>query len=402
MKTCARCQQPKDRDVEFNKNWTRGDGYDAYCKACTSERRREALARKAGKPTTAAPAEPPRSPLQQAVEERQARIERHSVVAERDAVFKENERLKELLTELEVAAKPAAPTVIIPDKRLGQAEAVACAIASDWHVEEEVTREEVNGKNEYNLAIAEARAGYFFKNFLKLTMMMARETKIRQIWLGLLGDFITNWLHEDAISNNLLRPGDAAWFAQNLLISGIEYLLKESDFEVVADCITGNHGRTTRRMPSSGATGTSWEVYMYRNIARHFRDQPRVQFNIPESKMLYRRFFDRFNMRVIHGDAVKFNGGSGGLTIPIKKAINEWNKADFAQLTAMGHFHQRFFGGDFIVNGSLIGYNAFAQDIKASPEEAMQTMFLVQNRNGGEVSITAPIWLDAKHKIELP
>ena len=65
----------------------------------------------------------------------------------------------------------------------------------------------------------------------------------------------------------------------------------------------------------------------------------------------------------------------------------------------MGHFHQRTDGGDFMVNGSLIGYNEFAQAIGASPEEAQQQFFLVHARGGGQKSLVAPIWLDSKHHL---
>jgi hypothetical protein len=88
------------------------------------------------------------------------------------------------------------------------------------------------------------------------------------------------------------------------------------------------------------------------------------------------------------------------MTIPIRKKISAWDKAMRADLTVMGHFHQLMDGGDFLVNGSLIGYNEFAQAIGASPEEPRQAFFLVHARNGGQKSLTAPIWLDSKHHRE--
>jgi len=145
------------------------------------------------------------------------------------------------------------------------------------------------------------------------------------------------------------------------------------------------------------ATETSLETFMYHSLAYRFKGNPRVNFRVANSKIVYRRFFDRFNMRLLHGDDVKFGGGVGGVTIPIRKKLAAWDKAIRADLTVMGHFHQLLDGGDFIVNGSLIGYNEFAQAIGASPEEARQAFFLIHDRNGGEKSITAPIWLDREH-----
>ncbi len=86
----------------------------------------------------------------------------------------------------------------------------------------------------------------------------------------------------------------------------------------------------------------------------------------------------------------------GGITIPVRKAIAQWNNPIRADLTVFGHFHQLIDGGDFLGNGSLIGYNTYAQAIKASYEEARQLFWLVSARNGGQKSVTAPIWLDDK------
>jgi len=53
--------------------------------------------------------------------------------------------------------------------------------------------------------------------------------------------------------------------------------------------------------------------------------------------------------------------------------------------------HQFKDGGNFICNGSLIGYNAFALSIKADYEKPKQAFFLVDKKRGK--SIVAPIWL---------
>jgi hypothetical protein len=57
----------------------------------------------------------------------------------------------------------------------------------------------------------------------------------------------------------------------------------------------------------------------------------------------------------------------------------------------LGHFHQLFDGGRFIVNGSLIGYDSFALSIKASYEKPKQVMFLMDRKRGR--TFTCPIFL---------
>jgi hypothetical protein len=77
----------------------------------------------------------------------------------------------------------------------------------------------------------------------------------------------------------------------------------------------------------------------------------------------------------------------GGITIPVRKKIAQWNKAERVNLDVFGHFHQQVDGGDFICNGSLIGYNAYAVSIGADYEQPKQTFFLV-NKKWGKSMVT--------------
>jgi hypothetical protein len=90
---------------------------------------------------------------------------------------------------------------------------------------------------------------------------------------------------------------------------------------------------------------------------------------------------------------MNYGGGVGGITIPVNKSIAQWNKAHRVDLDVFGHFHTRFDGGNFIANGSLIGYNPFSIAIKASFERPSQTFFLV-NREYGEKTLVAPIFVE--------
>lgn len=317
---------------------------------------------------------------------------------EKEALLEENKQLKKERVELFKMAK--SPRLLVYKKAAWERfDAIACAAASDWHVEEPVDKNDVHGLNEYNLDVAKSRAEFFFKNLLKLTDMMARDTRITTIWIGFLGDFFSGFLHDELVANNILSPGDAAQFVKQLLFSGIDFLLKNSKYNIIGDAIPGNHGRMTHKMWFGDPTGTSLETFMYRSIVDRYHNNPRVQINVSDHAMVYRRFFERFQMRLIHGYEVKYNGGVGGLTIPLNKAIAQWETTGIhADLTVLGHYHQLFDGGNFIVNGSLIGYNTFAQAIKAKYEEPRQAFWLVHARKGGQKSVTAPIWLDAAHK----
>ena len=84
-----------------------------------------------------------------------------------------------------------------------------------------------------------------------------------------------------------------------------------------------------------------------------------------------------------------------GITIPVNKAIAGWNKAHTVDLDVFGHYHQRFDGGSFICNGSLIGYNAYAVSIKAGYEPPSQTCFLI-NRQFQAKTAVMPIFVESR------
>jgi len=122
-------------------------------------------------------------------------------------------------------------------------------------------------------------------------------------------------------------------------------------------------------------------------------NEPRVKFQIAEGYHAYVRLFDgKFVVRTHHGHGINYNGGVGGITIPVNKAIAQWNKGVKADLDVFGHFHTKLDGGNFVANGSLIGYNAYALRIKADYEKPSQTFFLV-NRKYNSKTIVTPIFV---------
>jgi hypothetical protein len=92
-----------------------------------------------------------------------------------------------------------------------------------------------------------------------------------------------------------------------------------------------------------------------------------------------------YSCRFHHGHALKYSGGIGGLFIPAFKAISQWNKSKHADWDFFGHFHQMKDGGNFISNGSLIGFNAYAVKIKADYEAPKQAFAIIDEERGLDV-----------------
>ena len=270
--------------------------------------------------------------------------------------------------------------------------ATAVAVLSDWHIAESVHSENVNGLNEFNPQIAQRRAEKCFQNIVRLVNLFGESSRIDTLTLALLGDFINGQLREEAMENNSMLPMDEMLKARELLRAGIEFILANTKVSLVIPCHSGNHARVTKKIHWSTEAGNSLEYAMYHVLARDFKDEKRVKFIIPTSYHSYVEV-GGYTIRFHHGHSIKYGGGIGGIFIPAFKAVSQWQKARHADLDVFGHFHQSKDGGNFICNGSLIGFNEFAVAIKADYEKPKQTFFLVDHRRK-EKTVTTPIFLE--------
>jgi len=261
---------------------------------------------------------------------------------------------------------------------------------SDWHVEENVERGVVNGFNEYNLKIAEQSAKNAFINILKLNSIVSRDSNINDmiIWLG--GDFISGYIHDELIENNLLSPLEAIRSAKRLIRSGIDYLLKETKLNLIIPCSVGNHGRNTKKMHISTSYKTNYEFMMYSDLQDFYQGNKRITFHVTKSDDCYVEIFGRVN-RFFHGEQIKYSGGIGGLTIPLIKYIHRKNQQQPADMNFLGHFHQNLYPThDSCVNGSMIGLSAYGYKLGFKPETPCQAFTLLNEKYG--YTIKTPIF----------
>lgn len=331
-----------------------------------------------------------------AKERSRARSKAHQ--RERDRIVKAYE---EELSKLEIRqafldvledATPPDPIKIAKKKGQGRKDPAATyfMLASDWHLGERVRPENVGGRNAYNPEIAQERARQFFKSQLVMLKAARAAWDVRDgvLWLG--GDIMTGWIHEDQLIENFLSPVEEVLLAHKVLISGIDYLLAESDLEhIVVVCNHGNHGRTGKKILVSCGARDSHEWLLYQFIRRYYLDEKRLHFRIANG---YNETVDCYGFRVCfhHGDAVRYMGGVGGPSIPINRRIGrqaqslpvrwEGTERGVPHLYVQGHLHQLHYPGFYICNGSLIGWNDFADRIGCPYEDPRQASFVVDER----------------------
>jgi Calcineurin-like phosphoesterase len=270
----------------------------------------------------------------------------------------------------------------------GSATAILCC--NDWHCEGCVTRESVDGANEFNLQIASQRINRTWQKALYLLDFARTISNIRDlvVWLG--GDLINGTIHEELEESNFLGPAEAVVFVQDHVATGLELLLREAKVNRITVATSfGNHGRTTKRRRISTGYRHSWEWLAYNNLAHYFRNRAKIGFKIEQG---YHNWLpiQGHDVRFHHGDAIQFGGGVGGVAIPLRKKIAQWNKRRPARLDVLGHFHQFLDGWDHVVCGCLVGYDAYALEIGAEFQQPTQT-FIVMDRQYGKV-LTVPIF----------
>ncbi len=307
-----------------------------------------------------------------------------------DYLLDENKKLSKLL-DLQEAIKSPRPHVITA-KSSKVSEAVAMGLLSDLHSEERVDKHTVNNLNEYNPDICKRRVHNYFVNLRKLTQKERQDVTIKRVVVALLGDNIHGDIHEEYKQTNYMTPIEASLFITELFITGIDYLLQDEKLEVLdLVCSVGNHSRTTLKPYTNDEAKMSYEYGIYKSLARHYKDNSRVNFIIEESYFTYMTIYGKV-IRFSHGHNVKYGGGIGGLTVPLIKYIHRVNEQIKADLDCMGHFHTRFNLPNALMNGSIVGFDGYALKIGARPERPMQTFQLIDSIRG--FTVNTPILVD--------
>ncbi|NDC64093.1 MAG: hypothetical protein EBZ59_08955 [Planctomycetia bacterium] len=270
--------------------------------------------------------------------------------------------------------------------------ATAVVVLSDWHVEETVTAEQTSGLNRFDLEVADRRIAELAKRLGVLIEHERQLAKIDRIVVAALGDFISGHIHEELVETCSLAPMAAARWASARL-RGMVDMVADLAREVIVVTQPGNHGRSNHGKPRKATEHEhSFEQNAYLIMAAQ-ESRPNVQWQVAEGYLHYLDL-DGFTIRSHHGHEIRYQGGVGGITIPVNKAIAAWNRSRPAHLDLFGHWHQwGWIRGRYVSNGSLIGLNAFALRIKAEYEPPCQSLVVIDHGRR-EVTRAMPVFCD--------
>jgi len=264
---------------------------------------------------------------------------------------------------------------------------VPVTIWSDWHLGEVVEAEEVNGFNEFNMAIAEAR----IERLVNGTIKLCREhhTGVYPgIVVNLGGDFVSGGLHPELKATDEEEVLPASLKALDWLIAGLRRMA-DAFGQVYVPCAAGNHGRHTAKPEFKRYYKKNFDWLIYSLLARHFADDKRIQFDIrPSNDVHYKVFGQRYLLT--HGDMLGVKGGDGiiGSIGPIMRG--EVKKSGQSSVLGvpfdkvlMGHWHQRLWLPRAVVNSALKGFDEYAKNqLGAKPDRPTQALWFVHPAHG--------------------
>jgi hypothetical protein len=272
-------------------------------------------------------------------------------------------------------------------------EATAIVQISDGHFGKIVVPSTVNGLNNYNPDIAKKRMQKCAENTIKLIKKEREDVKIDNLVLILGGDFLENsQLHNHSEMTTSMSPMEETLFSRDVLHKYIKTVCEYGNFKKIAiACTRGNHSRITHRMVASVDYRMNYETILYSILKDDFAKE-KIEWTIPDSEVAEVDVYDKM-IRIVHGHQIKFQGGVGGLTVPLNKYVMRMDQIKKAFYNFVHHYHNLSYPTiRTTVNGSIVGYDPYAMSIGCSYEPPMQSFQLLDSKWG--MTIKAPIFCD--------
>ncbi len=326
-----------------------------------------------------------KSHLAEARKSQKQKEEKIHVVSSLKEALSQIEELEAYVGAIKSLKQSKSSLIIKPSEGKGKSEAVAVAVATDWHLGCTIRPEQVSGLNTFDVAIAKKRIKTFFERTVRLIRKERQDVSITELVLFLGGDLIDGALHLDTIqTNEIAEPIHQAVLCQELIEAGLNHLLNHSGCKkITVVCADGNHSRITAKMHSNSRLGNSLEYFMYYNIAHRF---PTLNWVIAQGLHTYLDILGH-KVRFHHGDTISF-GGVQGPYMYLNRRIYQWDEGIKADYSVQGHLHCYTVGTRrWLINGSLIGYSPYALTFGSEAQPPIQAFFLMDKDRGPTVQI---------------
>lgn len=322
---------------------------------------------------------------------------------ERDRLSSENKRLlredndlaiiRRMVGKIDAKLVTDAPawTIKTPKKAQGKQliHGIPTLMLSDLHFGEVVYPNQVNNVNQYNTSIAKARLRRVVEGSIKMLRQTLSVGEFGGFVLILGGDMVEGTIHDELRETSDETVMEAIITLHDLLVPYIKLLADEFG-QLHIPCVAGNHGRIDRKPRMKQGPKLNYDWLLYNFLARSIGSDPkyknRVTFQIPDGfECVYRIHGVRYMLT--HGDSFKGGDGISGPLMPWMRGMLKSHKAYSAMglpfdVMVMGHWHQLRYLNSIIVNGSLVGYNEYAQKQHFGYEVPQQALWLTHPQRG--------------------
>jgi hypothetical protein len=342
---------------------------------------------------------PPKTPAAPDLHKRIAQLEKDLKAASREQA--DTKAIKELIgTSVLALDKLELPNWTVKTAS-AESPGVPTLQLSDFHWGERVYSKQVNGVNEFTVAIARDRLKYCVETAIHLCRILDREMRYPGIVVPLGGDMVSGAIHEELRASNEIPTMPTVLDLVDHLVPAIR-TLADAFGQVFLPCVSGNHGRDTMKVYAKGRNHTSFDWLLYQFLARSLQHDKRVSFYIPESSDAHYRIFGHKYL-LTHGD--QFRGGDSliGCLGPVMRGDHK-KRGRNAQIgmgydtMVIGHWHQRIALTRLIVNSCLKGYDEYAFTNNFSFEQPSQNMWVTHPRYG--ITYSFPVYVDPTHKVK--
>ena len=290
-----------------------------------------------------------------------------------------------------------APTWVVTNQGKASSPGVPTLFISDLHWGEVVYPSQINNVNKYNIKIAHERMQTLVDSAVHLLKIISPKMDYPGIVVPLGGDMISGNIHDELTATNEINSMPAVLDLYGVLVGTITALANTFG-RVFLPCVSGNHGRDTKKIWNKDRHATSFDWLIYRFLAKHFENDKRITFFIPDGPDAYYKVYNHAYL-LTHGD--QFRGGDGiiGVMGPIirgdtkKRSRNSQIDMDYDTLL-LGHFHQYVHHRRFIINGSLKGLDEYAYNNNFGFEPPQQALWLTHPKYS--ITYRMPVYVDRK------
>jgi len=287
-------------------------------------------------------------------------------------------------------------------------------IWSDFHADEVVQLDQMEGRNEYNRNILLGRLWNLVRGIIYIVNSQRNSFDIGVLNLDILGDMVSGNIHKE------LRETNDAPLLQTVLM--LAHVLSQAIIALIPyftkiriTCLPGNHGRTTKKPEFKNRVINNYDTLVYQITSMFLSEYIKegvIEFNIPQSSecIVVRK---GWAFLLGHSDQIKGWSGfpvygfyrDGANQQKLRKLRSVLSKNDFVASETLegaiinmksarsvsgydyreaGHWHSMQILDDWttIINGALIGGNEYSVNKLHAISEPTQTIAYLSEQWG--------------------